>query len=96
MVDKENKDGILLNSYRSAHSPQKRVDHTVFAWRTSMDRLKRRDGQNAPSRDIRAWLDSPEGQQRITETIETGVKMSERFHEACKLDPKSLKEPFTL
>lgn len=44
----------------------------------------------------RAWIDSPEGRQALTESLERARKITSRFSESQRVDPDDLVKPFTL
>jgi hypothetical protein len=47
-------------------------------------------------RDVRAWLATPQGLQKVEESIREGTRMSQQYSASCSISAQTLKEPFTL
>lgn len=48
------------------------------------------------AKKARKWLESEEGRKAIKEALLEAKKVSDKFREASRIDPKSLHEPMTI
>lgn len=46
--------------------------------------------------EARKWLASPEGKNSIEKSVKEAEEKSRKFSESRQIDPKILKEPFTV
>jgi hypothetical protein len=42
------------------------------------------------------WLSSPKGQESLKSSLQKAMKRSEKFDQSRQIDPKTLKETFTI
>lgn len=55
----------------------------------------RRNEENTASEAIK-WLSTSKGQESLKQSIQESIRLSKKFNESCQIDPKRLKETFTI
>jgi len=61
-----------------------------------MERNEEKRSRDLRGEEAREWATSPEGQQKIAESVQRARELTVELNQSRRIDPKKLDEPITL